>query len=275
MKKAVQKWIEKRLRFISSKLWPTIYRFFSPRGVRVTEEDWDYLLILDACRHDAFEKLNTIPGRYEVKRSLGSSTPGWLRENFPSYYEDIAYVSANPFLSNIKLEGFKATDHFPLVEKVWDYGWDEELNTVPPEEVRKATLKVKEEAPEKRKIVHFLQPHAPWIGETRLSGEDLGVSFPTGLSWLGGVRKGSRKGLWGKLIEMDIDLNLVKKAYQDNLRLVLEEVEKLIEDLEGRIVISSDHGECFGEKFILEHPPGVYVEELVKVPWLVIDKNGG
>ena len=35
------------------------------------KEDWDNLVILDACRYDMFKKLNTINGKLEYKISIG------------------------------------------------------------------------------------------------------------------------------------------------------------------------------------------------------------
>lgn len=247
-----------------------VYRILPHNGVKVVEEDWDYLIILDACRYDVFTELNTIPGRLEKRISMGSSTPEWLKKNFDKYYEDIVYVSANPRISNLEFTGFKGTDHFFKVENVWDYGWDEELSTVPPEEVTKAALKMKEKYPNKRMIIHYMQPHGPWIGETKLSGKELNTSFRTATEW---VMSGNRWGdVWKKIRNGKINPVKVKKAYRDNLKLVLNEVKKLVEELDGKIVISADHGECFGEKFLFEHPSGVYVKELVEVPWLVIEK---
>ncbi len=45
------------------------------------KEDWDNLVILDACRHDAFEDLNEIKGDLEKKASKASMTVEWLEKN--------------------------------------------------------------------------------------------------------------------------------------------------------------------------------------------------
>ena len=246
-----------------------IYRILPHDGVKVVEENWDYLIILDACRYDVFKELNTIPGKLEKKISLGSSTPEWLKKNFDGYYEDIVYVSANPRISHVEFDGFKGTDHFYKVENVWDYGWREDLGTVPPEEVTKAAIRVKEKYPDKRLIIHYIQPHAPWIGDTKLTAKELNLFFSTATEW---VIKARQRGIWEVIEEGHIDLEFIKRAYRDNLRLVLNEVKKLVQNLEGKIVITSDHGECFGEKFVIEHPTGIYIKELVEVPWLIVEK---
>ena len=109
-------------------------------------------------------------------------------KNFDGYYDDIIYVSANPRISHIRFEtefgSFRGADHFFKVVYVGDHGWDKELGTVlPPEIVTKTALRVKEKYPDKRKIIHYLQPHVLWIGETKLTGKDLGLSFNSATEW--------------------------------------------------------------------------------------------
>jgi len=77
--------------------------------------------------------------------------------------------------------------------------------------------------------------------------------------------------MYGIAVEI-VGLKFLRKAYEDNLKLVLEEVKKLVKNLEGKIVVTSNHGECFGEKFIIEHPTGIYIKELVEVPWLIVER---
>jgi len=52
----------------------------------------------------------------------------------------------------------------------------------------------------------------------------------------------------------------------------LKYVEKLIKKLHGKIIITSDHGNCFGELGVYEHPYGVHIPPLIDVPLFVIDK---
>lgn len=73
-------------------------------SLKVVDEDWKYLIVLDACRYDIFKKVNTIPGNLSKKYSAGTHTVEWLKNNFMEKHEDIAYISANPQVSFSKLE---------------------------------------------------------------------------------------------------------------------------------------------------------------------------
>lgn len=60
-------------------------------------EDWDNLVLLDACRYDQFERLNTISGVLENRISQGSSTFEFLTENIAGKKShDTVYVTSNP-----------------------------------------------------------------------------------------------------------------------------------------------------------------------------------
>jgi hypothetical protein len=50
-------------------------------------------------------------------------------------------------------------------------------------------------------------------------------------------------------------------------------------ELQGKTVVTADHGQMIGERSAplpvtdYGHPPGLYTEQLVKVPWLIYE-NG-
>ncbi len=75
------------------------------------------------------------------------------------------------------------------------------------------------------------------------------------------------------LTEKPPTIDKIQEAYKINLEYVLEEVEKLLPDLVGKTVISSDHGELLGERLTplpfrkFDHPEGYHVDELLRVPW--------
>lgn len=137
------------------------------------EEDWDYLIILDACRYDYFSRLyrEYFVGRLEKAISPASFTVEWCKKSFPKLYDDVVYLSANPYVnSKIEIGGFNAKNRFFKVIDVWDWGWNEKLGTVHPEQVNKAVLNSKDNYPDKRFIIHYLQPHEPYLGYKRFTG---------------------------------------------------------------------------------------------------------
>ena len=58
---------------------------------------------------------------------------------------------------------FSAKKHFYMVVNVWDFGWDERIGTVPPGEINRAVLRFYLKYPRKRFIIHYMQPHAPYL----------------------------------------------------------------------------------------------------------------
>lgn len=249
-------------------------RYYSWRGhtgVQIIEEDWDFLIILDACRYDDFALLNDIPGKLEKRISQGSSTSDWLRRNFKHYYQDIIYISSNPRCSDHNIDGFRGTDHFYKIESVWKDGWDNDLDTVPPQAVTEGTIKMRQIHPDKRMIIHYIQPHGPWIGKTRIKldnyKDDVAIQVNDRERWVLDIMA------WNLVSQGKLDPQLLRQATRDNLTLVLEDVKELLSHLDGKIVITADHGEAFGEKGVFSHPSFVYTKELVEVPWLVIEKT--
>jgi hypothetical protein len=92
------------------------------------QESWDYLIILDACRYDCFEEVweNYFKGSLEKRIAAGSSTKEWRDRSFPGCYDDVLYVSANPFVNSLAaVKGFAGTEHFCKVYDLWRENWDQ------------------------------------------------------------------------------------------------------------------------------------------------------
>ncbi len=238
-----------------------------PFGTNVLEKEWKTLIILDGCRYDLFTTWLGKECDYII--SVASSTPEWIKKTFyGKNCSNIIYVSANPFVSNFILRKLLGKNPFFRLEEVWRYGWDEKLKTVPPYKVTKAALSMIKQYPGKRIIIHYLQPHEPFIGKKKLIRK--GVSREV----IYGKKVGS---IWNDLEYGKLTKEEVWEAYYYNLDLVMKEVKRLIQKvekmIEGKIILTSDHGNHFGEANIYGHPPHLRTEELVKVPWLVITKN--
>ena len=238
------------------------------RGCDVLAEDWDNLVILDACRYDVFERCSDIPGRLEHRRARGTMTLEFLESNFADRQAtDAVYVTANPMFYR---HANRLNTSFHSVINVWqDSGWDRDTNTVLPETTTEYAEQAAEQFPDKRLIVHYIQPHFPFINaeaELRARSPDPAAEG---------------KDLWSEIMFDRIDVSdaAVWKLYADNLKTTLPHVEDLLENLIGKTVITSDHGNMIGERSFpipikeYGHPAGIYSEELTKVPWL-IHKSG-
>lgn len=255
----------KEFRRFSREFYTDIFRLLSTliptNPIRITEKDWDYLILLDACRYDFFKKYCDIPGKLSLKKSC-TCTEKWIKYNFSEDCDDIVVVAGNPHYAEFMLNRMLGGNPFHHVEPVFDYGWNSELGTVPPQEVNDATIKVLKEFPDKRILIHYNQPHHPF-----LSSPDLIID---------GDSKGEKSigvcTVWDKLKAGNINISHVKKAYSDNLNLVLDKVKDLLNCLSGDIVITSDHGNCFGEFGLYGHPR-VPVRYLTRVPWLYVQQN--
>jgi len=125
------------------------------------EEEWDNVVILDGCRYDQFKKSHSFETTLEPRQSLGSSTPEFLRKNLKDKYYDTVYITANPQYLKQGL-----SEVFHDIIDVWDLAWDQNKKTVPPNAMVNISKKYYKKYLNKRIIIHFMQPHYPFIGGT-------------------------------------------------------------------------------------------------------------
>jgi membrane-anchored protein YejM (alkaline phosphatase superfamily) len=152
--------------------------------------------------------------------------------------------------------------------------WDDEYATVLPETMTETVKTVVDKYPNKRLLIHYIQPHYPFIGSN--------LNF--GAKHLGEDPTNSERGRtelldpWMRIMtnQKDFDSDQLWDAYKQNLSRVLNSVTELVQSLLGKTVITSDHGNMFGERAtpipIQEwgHPRGVFTKELAEVPWFTI-----
>lgn len=239
-------------------------------GIAVVDEDWDNLLILDACRADLFTaSINTAQfDAYRTVRSKGSTTAEWLSRNFPGSYGDIVYVSGNPNTAN------EVSDSFHKLIEVWRSDYDEEIGTVRHGSIIEALRAAIDNHPDKRLIGHFMQPHHPFIPQP---DDDDGWSAIDDAGGGVQINPEEQTTIWDALEAGRATHDEVWAGYRANLELVLDDVIRFARELPGKTVITSDHGNAFGErpllapKRIFAHPPNVRLDPLVKVPWAEID----
>ena len=240
---------------------------FNPSGTAIFDEDWDNLIVLDACRYDAFKEQVDLPGRLESRESLGPATYRWVRGNFADRkLYDTVYVGANTWYLKLRDEINSDIHAFiDLQNDVDDVNWvSEKLRVVTPDTVTKKTKRVSEAYPNKRLIIHYLQPHHPFIGPTSEKYFDHRSD-----SLFEVVRSSGP----------EVTAKKVWKAYNETLNIVLEEISVLLSDLEGKTVVTADHGEMIGDRHDYlptkdyGHHRGIYNDPTIKVPWQVIESG--
>lgn len=95
---------------VKRKAYLSIYKLITPAPDFIAEKSWDNLIILDACRFDAFALVNRTPGRLTKIVSAGSSTWEWLPKNFLNRkMKDVIYICKSVYFKMI------------LKENVWIY----------------------------------------------------------------------------------------------------------------------------------------------------------
>ncbi len=238
-------------------------RRYNENGVNVFEQDWDNLIVLDACRYDTFSENWSLTGDLSRKTSRGSSTIEFLRGNFAGRsLLDTVYITANPQLYH----NFNSLspELFDIVNVWREDGWDSETGTVLPETMNGRVDELQAEYPNKRYVIHYIQPHYPFI--------DSNTDFDKGhLS----EKRTDEVNLWTKLMknELSVPRNELYAHYESNLKRCIPHVEEIIDELDGKTVVTSDHGNLFNESMSpipvrgWGHPLGIYVDELVKIPW--------
>lgn len=253
--------------------------------------DWDNLILLDACRADYLraEFDGQYDGQYDVEEVvLDSSTSGGFIDTYTSSgaFLDTVYVTANPFVSRVPQGTFAdvmttfdaaETDEFQmsLVEDV-SRSWS-------PERVLELAKDAHERYPDKRLLVHFMQPHAPYFGdraaELRRRLNDDGIRF---WAWDDDLDRADldEGDVLSHLLyaakEGHITAEELQECYAENLAYVLEYAFDLADHLDGRTVFSSDHGEKIGDVRSLRrrhrfgHGNDIFRDELRVVPWVTV-----
>jgi len=235
------------------------------KGIDVMKEDWDNLIILDACRYDTFEEHTQFEGKVRKVMSAGNYSWEFMIENFVGReLHDTIYITANPFSARIDDSVF-----FKLISLIDN--WDENTGTVLPEDVTQKAIEVSENHPDKRLIIHYMQPHAPHLGSIQTDFEQKGFNKYHGM----GVQPVRKEGMsiWNAVRKGLITSERLHESYIENLQIAEESVESLISKLNGKTVISADHGENLGERVLglRLYGHGYDTPECRFVPWLELD----
>jgi len=243
------------------------------KNVDTLQEDWCILIILDACRYDIFKKVyKDILVKDGVLSKAGTNSAGteeWMHNNFLGRdCSDIIYI--DPI---IMFDMFLPGHNFFKVDKVWKTRWDYEYGTIMPKDMTDSALEQIKRHPKKRFIIHYHQPHPPYllpefkgidtiatpelvqknIRENKTKNREIHCFIQ------GNIRKilGAERA-WKLLIRLGItprdgmgkiykihNMDGIIRGYTENLKMVLKDVNRLIDNYNGKIVITSDHSKNF------------------------------
>jgi hypothetical protein len=285
------------------------------------EQDEFAIVVLDACRYDMFLEA------YDQYVS-GDPSPAWSAAGWTGKYVertwrgqyDLTYLGAATHVSDHSFElrnrEYRPSEHINRIVKLWNTDWNPVYGTVHPEEVTNAALAEASRDVPTRVVVHYMQPHAPYIGDTKIlpwgiDQRDLSKSIDE-LARESAEKAGSGEKRPGEAIEevepeeidfetvVEYDLgprqfqqweqarptdsikqridsgaitdDMLRRAYRDNLHLVLSEVERLVARLDCPVVVTADHGEFLGENGRYFHP-NTHHPAVREVPWFEVSHD--
>lgn len=224
--------------------------------------------------------------------SVGGSSPEWMAQTFSAArgetLEDTAYLTSNAWIEKVLDDQLRPGDKYHnyrilkylreygdwnlarsaqlgRLEKIWKYVPEEKKvgeesdphdlrqGGAPPRYVTDRAIAVWRKFDYDRLILHYMQPHAPYINHMR-SSQKLADVHKDPFGFL--EETGDKKTVWD--------------AYLNELRCVLDDLRLLLSNIDAeRVIISADHGEAFGEYGISAHHSGSLHPKIRFVPWIV------
>ena len=214
-------------------------------GVDIMRHDWDVLIIFDAARADLLARF----GRFdaEIERVRSPATHSWRymqRQYSGRRLHDTVMVSANPYANELADDIFHA-----VYQVIPDH---EEVARIEPHTVTEQALAANQEHPNKRLIIHYMQPHTPYLQfKHRAPDEPFTRARQTG------------------------DLDQLYSEYVENYRYAENEALDVIQELEGKVIITADHGEALGERWlgIPMFGHGHWMPEVYEVPLVTVESD--
>jgi hypothetical protein len=253
-------------------------------GSNIFEQDWDLLIILDACRIDAIHSIKSeydFINRIDNFVSVGGQSAEWIAKTFDKKYIDIikntAYITANPHsksvLENRLDSNWKSSEDIHLnrlrkygkwncvsssdlgeYERLWRYTDRTKWKYCPPRQVTDRGVALSRSNGFDRTILHYMPPHQPYIRQAMLEDREL---------------KEYEKDPMG-YVHRTGDKEIAYNAYLDMLRWVLDDVDLLLKNSDHqKVIITADHGEAFGEYGVYDHHAGSLHPKIRRVPWIV------
>jgi len=137
------------------------------------EQEEFAIIILDACRYDIFSEIfeQYISGELKPAWSTAGWTGAYVEQMWTEQY-DLTYLGAATHVSDHSFEfrdrEYRPSEHINRIVQLWNTDWNPVYGTVHPEKVTDAALAEASRDVPTRMVVHYMQPHSPYIGETKI-----------------------------------------------------------------------------------------------------------
>ncbi|QPV64343.1 hypothetical protein I7X12_06935 [Halosimplex litoreum] len=234
----------------------------------IWERDWDLLVVLDACRPEwmaAVEDEYGFVSDTGTIHSVGSHSKEWISNTFTSEYdskmEDTIYITGNHYAEGL---GQSPLRKFVTAHEVGE--WAYESASPPANIITDLAVRNCRRTEWDRCIVHYMQPHKPFISRSGDRGDFTVKEWST------------RYGPYHRYFNGELSLQDLHEKFVENLRYVLDEVEILLNNVDApNAVLTADHGQALGEGGLWDHTPGVNHPSMRSVPWVetnAVDTHG-
>lgn len=283
----------------------------------IEREDFT-IVVLDACRYDVFSEVydEYTSGTLQPVWSTAGWTGAYVEQTWTERY-DLTYLGAATHVSDHSFEfrdrAYRPSEHIDRIVQLWKTDWNPVYGTVHPENVTDAALAEATRDGPTRMVVHYMQPHSPYIGETKILPWEIDerhrsetidelardaaaranasdrdaeaavdeldpaeIDFETVVEYDLGPRQFQQwqaarptDSIRSRIHTGEIADRMLRRAYRDNLRLVLREVDRLVSRLDCAVVVTSDHGEFLGESGRYFHPD-THDPLVREIPWLEV-----
>lgn len=244
--------------------------------------DWlrerDYaLLVFDALRYDYAKEILPLylEGEIEPIWSEGHDTFQYGQSCWSDGTYDDWYISGavpfndsqafeDDFLQDL-YEGWHPPEHLPNLVEAFTECWDASLGTCDPAQLSTYALDYLDKT---KLVVHYFQPHSPYIGDYEL----LGYTNEKSARPMEGDP--IDKPIWERIKAGEISTDKLRLAYRSNVHRVVESALPLIEQLceqDRKVIIMGDHGELLGRlgKDVVAHPR-ISFPQIRRVPWMEV-----
>jgi hypothetical protein len=203
------------------------------------DDDWDVLIICDALRADHAHLLGVTTATETVRPTPGLWSLPFLKQTFEDgRWDDTVYVGANGYIGYIdhsRLHAVVVPDATTAIEAIH------------PQTVTDAAVETLQTYPDKRCVIHFMQPHVPMF-----------------------TPDGPITDVWEQVRGGEVDDETLRGWYAENVRFVAPYVQEVTAAADGKVVITADHGENLGERRwgIKRYGHSHLTPECRLVPWL-------